>query len=293
LIKKGNSTTVEEIGKDPDFISEETLTIKYRITPDVLVKSDYTWEIEKAQTASIIKTGDSSNPEIDHANKQFSFKPQHDEGSSPSGSSNRTKGLKYNLKFKYNSTYPFTFTIEQDDINRARQESKIIFSKVPARDKYKEVNTRLFKGTTVSCFPDRKMWLDQDIGTIDTNIYNSYSNVWYSCSWRSPYFNKHLGSNSFAHPSGKAVDCRPDGQNQTAQDYKNQWDTIKGMGTTVLLELGGRILRSKNTGWKKLTPTDSYYDSNHPNRTWEYKEPGATIELGYRNASHYHIANYP
>lgn len=158
---------------------------------------------------------------------------------------------------------------------------------------YKGVNTRLFKGTTTSCFSTRDMWLDQGIGTIDTNIHNSYPNVVYSCSWRSPYFNKILESGSFAHPSGKAVDCLPAGDGQTPQNFHDQWDTIKGKGTTVLLEKGGKILRSKNTGWKHLLEGDPQYNSLYPDRTWSYIEASQTIELGYRNATHYHVANYP
>jgi len=293
--------TVEAIGKNKNFISGETLTIKYKITPDILTESDYRWEILEDQTIRSMKTAPPAGgpiPNIDHANRQFSFIPQHGEGNSPAGTAERTKGLRYRLRFRYKDSYPYEFIIEQDDVNRARQEQKIIHPNetVPAIEQYKGVETRLFKGTTAStCFPDRNMWLDQGIGAIDNSIYNGgYPNVYYSCSWRSPYYNKTI-SDYFGHPSGKAVDCRPAGENQTAQDYQQQWDVIVTIGTTVLLENGDRITKSNSRGWYPLSKEDADYNPQYPDRTWGYKRPGETIEIGYKleNVSHYHIAVYP
>jgi len=291
----GNAITTQEIGKDPNFISDETLTIKYKIVPNILSASECSWEVVKDQITNSIKTDDPNNYNPDYANNQFSFKSQHAEEDPNAGSYNKTKGLKYKLKFKHKAIYFIDFIIEQDDINRARQESKIIHPNetVPDRTKYKGVKERLYKGTTTAHFRNRNMWLDQGIGAIDETIRgnNAYTDkVWYSCSWRSPYYNK-TKSEYFTHPSGKAVDCRPEGKDQTKQNYHDQWDTIKEMGTTVLLEKGGKILRSKSK-WYPLEPGDPSY-SEIVSRTWEYKEDDQELELAYRYATHYHVANYP
>ncbi len=291
----------QTIAKEHNFISNGLLEIPYSFTGTVPADVDYDFQVVSNQTVNdVMKTGAPTELTVDKINKRIKFKPQAT-GSSINGTSNRSIGLKYRITFLYKSTPTQTFDIEQDDINRARQEYKWfqengISIYVPNRDAFGGINNKLYVGTSAANYPI-EAFLNRQLTQLHTSISGSYPNVFYTSTWRNPYFNLYLGSEwTSQHLLGKAVDCNPAGAGQSAADYQLQWNTVITLADYCLLEMGGRILRSSGTGWYDLEPGDDYYQVG---RTWGYipteddvlNGDSTNIEIGYQRATHYHLDN--
>ena len=282
------------IAKEYNFISGGLLEIPYTFTNSIPADADYDFQIISNQTTNnVMRTGAPEEVIIDKINKKIKFKPQAT-GSSINGTANRPLGLKYKIVFLYKAIPTQEFYIEQDDINRARQEYKWFQENgatiyVPNRDVFIGVDSKLYVGTTAANYP-KEAFLNRQLTQLHTSISAIYPNVFYTSTWRNPYFNLYLGSDwASQYLLGKAVDCKPEGAGQTPEQFKEQWDIVITLADICLLEKEGRgILRSSVNDLSPLNENDPYYA---PNRTWGYIAPGDTIELGYKNATHYHLDN--
>ncbi|MCX7641556.1 MAG: hypothetical protein N2Z20_02845 [Elusimicrobiales bacterium] len=255
----------QTIAKEHNFLSTCLLEVPYSFTGGTPADIDYDFQVVSNQTVNDkMKTGAPTELVIDKTNKKIKFKPQAT-GSSIDGTKDKPVGLKYKIIFIYKGTPVQYYYIEQDDINRARQEYQWfqengISIYVPNRDAFGGINSKLYVGTPAANYLI-EAFLNRQLTQLHTSISGSYPNVLYTSTWRNPYWNLYLGSEwTSQHLLGKAVDCKPAGAGQTAINYKNQWSTVITLADFCLLEMGGRILKSSVTGWYNLVSGDDYYN---------------------------------
>jgi len=286
------------VDSNEHFHGGDTLAIPYRTE---VPAGRYKVEVRSLGASNTrMKTKDvaSGDTVINRQDKTIKLFVSH-EGSSETGSGDRTDGLKYQIRFLRSGDDSVfgRFRIEQDTVNRAREEYNV-FNMTVARDSFSTVDAALHVGTTRSLYP-RTVWMDNGISGLHTTISASYPNVAYSSTWRSPYFAKTFGSGlTGKHALGKAVDADPAGNNQDAQAFHDQWSTMSSIGSRCLLERQADILRNSdfvggghpaynNGGWRLLPEGDPYFDRDTV-RHYNYVPPGATLEWGYSQATHYH-----
>lgn len=303
--------SIADINKDENFLGGTTLTVPYTTT---LADNDYAITVTSegsTQTTMTTKAIAAGDVTILKTEKNITIKCSS-EGSSTNGIATKTTGLKYKIAFTKSSdnTDLGNFIIEQDDINRAREEYHVIIAStcqaVPARSAFKsDLDNALYVGTAYTNFG--KNFLCATTGGIDaihtkligindaTSQQAKYSSPYYSCSWRAPYHNKSVSTATCSpHVKGAACDSKPAGSSQTAQDFSDQFDDIKNSYNHWILEQGGKEIRiwselAKNPssdGWKKQAAGDP-----NPGQLFSYIDATKTpaIEDGYKIASHYHL----
>ena len=127
-----NQRTEAQIGDDDNFVSWSTLSLKYKILPE-LPDSDYDWEVVKGTPTvgvhdglgtPVVKNPDDQTShlaKIDKTNKLIQFIP----GSTDSklvASRERAKPLAFKFNFKYKGEAIRTFDVQQSGKNTIREE---------------------------------------------------------------------------------------------------------------------------------------------------------------------------
>lgn len=299
------------VSYDPNFLSDTELLVNVGIntvsgpTPEPTL---FEFKVVSAQdTNTLMLSAPPTDVQMDWTRSVLVFKPQAT-GSDTTGSLLNPVGLKYRIDINYGGCFLQSYTIEQDEINKARQEYKWFkevgsyTGAVPARAIFKVVDPRLRVGSTAHYVN----FYDDTITSIDNAVHAIYGSVQYSCSWRSPYVNidPSIGSNFGSyHLFGRAVDCYPYGiGTTTAADWQREWGNLVALTTAALLERNNIEIRENvadaYNGWRAIPLGEPLYNLNPPEspgqqRRYNYIDTtgGNTIEQGYIRAFQLHMRN--
>jgi hypothetical protein len=271
---------VSTVNADENFISGSQLTISYTLngTP----AAAYSFEVVADQTTnSTMKTGAPlqspggvAGSVLDPSNKTIKFYPQVASDASIVGTNTRSAGLRYRIKYIEGAASVPDIIIEQDDINRARQEYQWFKEKaiivgstnsnnmdVPARSEFGGVVEAIAAGKTYSNgtvinYP-ASVFRSGNLDEIHTWVLElvGVTNPYYTSSWRCPYINLKAGSNWLSkHLAGQAADVRPSGINQTPENYQYQWGELGVFFDKVLIEAYG--IDNNGDGVNEITFSD-------------------------------------
>ena len=247
----------QTINADPEFLSTKLLGIQYSFNGPEPDQSDYDFEILSDQISNdVMMTGEPTDISINKETREIFFRPQAT-GSRELGTSVKSVGLRYRINYRLNNQIMNFFIIEQDEVNRARQEyqwfkeSVVSTLSVPGRSAFSGINQTLHSldmGSTRHNY-NASDYYSGTLQTMHNLLVANLPDIHYTCSWRAPYKNRSVGSGwTSKHLFAKAFDIYTNGTTRpTPAQFKNAWQHVNLNGYRCILEDGGRVIFLRDT----------------------------------------------
>lgn len=261
LIKIGENFNIDidedNVAKNANFLAGKDLIIPYKFLDDKPKESDMGFEIESLRSSESFMKTPTATITHDYANRRLKVTIPQNTGSSTSWYDKKTVGLMYEIIYKVNGSIKQRFTIEQDDINRARQEYQARGLSYQDREKFGVIQA-LYLGETPRKNYPKEAFLEDGYKKIYDILKATYYTITFTSTWRNPYFNKAIRSG--------------DGSKHLLVKTKSEIKVLLLEGNDNKSGIFRSAANTNDNGWYKVPDNSTNFLPKRTDDTWRTRE---------------------